>query len=224
MPPTRAVAAADELRRRILDGVYPGGMQLRQAVLAEEMGISRIPFREALIQLEAEGLVQIVAHKGAVVTGLSSADVEELVELRALLEPKLLRRSAPRLTEADFEALDAILAEYSAHLRNNRIERWGELNTRLHALLYSHAGQPRAEQIVATLLQSNDRYARIQISQTDGRARAEREHAQIVALCRRGLTSQACKLLSAHIRHAGEVLVALIRKNAGETVRSGNGG
>ena len=93
MPPTRAVAAADELRRRILDGVYPGGMQLRQAVLAEEMGISRIPFREALIQLEAEGLVQIVAHKGAVVTGLSSADVEELVELRAQLHnPGVLLR------------------------------------------------------------------------------------------------------------------------------------
>src|SRR5262245_65537453 len=97
MPPTRASAAADELRRRILEGEYPAGMPLRQAVLAEELGISRIPFREALILLEAEGLVQVEPHKGAIVVGFSPEEGEELFEFRAVFEPVLLERSAPIL-------------------------------------------------------------------------------------------------------------------------------
>ena len=94
---TMSAAAADKLRRRILDGTLPAGFQLRQDLLAEELGISRIPIREALVQLEAEGLVRIIPHRGAVVSELSLSEIEELFELRALIEPHLLRRSAALL-------------------------------------------------------------------------------------------------------------------------------
>ena len=211
IPPTRATAAANELRRRILAGDYPGGMQLRQATLAAELGISRIPFREALIQLEAEGLVQHEAHKGAVVAAISADDVEELFEVRALLEPYLLLRSAPQLTEADFAELNAILHEYSEELRRSHVGRWGELNTRLHALLYRHAGRSKALAIVDQLLQSTDRFTRMQLFYTDGRARAEREHAQIVRLCEAGTYARAARALRVHIENAGEQLVELLR-------------
>src|SRR5690349_7874063 len=174
VPPTRATAAADELRRRILEGDYPAGMQLRQAVLAEELGISRIPFREALILLEAEGLVQLEAHKGAVVAGFSPEEVEELFEFRALLEPALLEKSAPHLTDADYAELDAILREYSDELRTHNPGRWGALNTELHSLLYRRAKSPRMLATADQLLKSTDRFARMQIYYTDGRARAER--------------------------------------------------
>ena len=92
---TIAAAAADELRRRILDGSYPGGRPLRQDALAEEFRISRIPVREALLQLEAEGLVRILPHRGAIVSELSIEEIEDIFELRALLEPRLLRRPVP---------------------------------------------------------------------------------------------------------------------------------
>jgi DNA-binding GntR family transcriptional regulator len=108
---TRVEAAAEELRRRILDGEFPEGFQLRQDALAAEFGISRIPIREALFQLEAEGLVIIHPHRGAIVSALSAAEVEEIYELRALLEPRLLASSAPKLTPEDYRAIDAILDE-----------------------------------------------------------------------------------------------------------------
>lgn len=211
---TRVEVAAAELRRRILAGEYPEDFQLRQDALAADFGISRIPIREALVQLEAEGLVKLLPHRGAVVSALSTAEIAELFELRALLEPRLLLCSAPRLTAEDFRALDAILAEYSAELRANQPGRWGELNTALHALLYRQAEQPRTQGIVAALLQNTDRYTRMQLRFTGGRARAEREHAKIVAMCRTGKVRDAARLLARHIESAGAALVAFIAKRS----------
>lgn len=209
---TRVEAAAEELRRRILDGEFPEGFQLRQDALAAEFGISRIPIREALFQLEAEGLVNIHPHRGAIVSALSAAEVEEIYTLRALLEPRLLAASAPKLTPEDYRAIDAILDEYSAELRADHVGRWGELNTSLHSLLYRHADQPRTAAIVASLLQNADRYTRMHISVTQGRSRAEREHGEIVKLCRKGEVKGACRVLEDHIRNAGSQLGAVIRR------------
>jgi DNA-binding GntR family transcriptional regulator len=213
-PRTRAEAAAEELRRRILEGAFPGGFQLRQDALAEEFGVSRIPIREALVQLEAEGLVKIHPHRGAIVSELSIGEIEELVELRVLLEPRLLKRSAPHLTDEDYQALNAILSEYSAELRANNVGRWGALNVDLHALLYRHAGLPRTAAIVASLLKNNDRYTRMQMSLTGGSKRAEQEHRAMVQLCRKGEIAAACKLLAEHIKDAGDQLVAYLEQQA----------
>lgn len=150
---TVADAAADELRRRIMSGEYPEGFQLKQDALAVEMGISRIPIREALVQLEGEGLVKSVPHKGAVVSELSISEIAELFELRGLLEPRLLKKSVPKLTPADFDEMDGIIAEYRRELHAQHQARWGELNTRLHAILMSKADQPRTLAIVNSLLQ-----------------------------------------------------------------------
>lgn len=210
MPPTRAEAAADELRRRILDGVYPGGMQLRQAQLAEELGISRIPFREALVQLEAEGLVTTVPHKGSIVAEVSPEEVEEQFAFRALLEPELLRISAPRLTPADFARLHFILKQYSAELRTENATRWGELNSELHEVLLGRADRPRMMAVTAQLLQSTDRFIRMQLLLTDGRERAEKDHDELVRLCEAGEFASAAELMRTHIVDAGKGLVEVL--------------
>lgn len=206
---TMAAAAADELRRRILDGGYAAGAQLRQDALATEFGISRIPIREALVQLEAEGLVKLLPHRGAVVAEFSADEVEEIFELRAQLEPMLLARSAPHLTSEDFAALDAILAEYSEELRARNVPRWGELNTALHLRLYGHAGRPRTLALVTSLLQQCDRHTRVHLSATGNLARAEAEHADLVRLCREGRIEEACGLLRQHIETVAPALLRL---------------
>ena len=213
---TMALAAADELRRRILSGEYPEGFQLKQDALAGDFGMSRIPIREALVQLESEGFVRILPHRGAQVSELSEAEIAELFELRALLEPRLLRQSAPYLTAEDFAALDRINAEYRAEIEALNPGRWGELNTKLHLHLMSRAEQPRTLAIVTALLQNTDRYTRLQLSLTgSGRARAEKEHAALVRLCRTGDVAAACALLTAHIRHAEKMLVEFIKARRG---------
>jgi DNA-binding GntR family transcriptional regulator len=196
---TLAAATAEELRRRILTGSFPAGYQLRQDALASEFGISRIPIREALLQLEAEGLIKIIPHRGAVVSELSIAEIEELFDLRALLEPWLLRASAPRLTAGDFGLLEAILDEYSHELRTNNVIRWGELNTKFHVMLYQHSNRPRTLTFVTALLQASDRHTRLQLTYTDGMQRAEEEHAQLVKLCAAKQFEAASKLLKGHI-------------------------
>jgi DNA-binding GntR family transcriptional regulator len=210
-----AVAAADELRRRVLGGVYPGGHPLRQDALAAELGISRIPLREALVQLESEGLVKILPHRGAVVSEASADEIAELFELRALLEPRLLHHSAPALTDADYRSLDALLRDYDAAMQGGDTSRWGEFNTTFHMRLYQHAKQPRTTSIVTLLLQGTDRYTRMQLALTDGRAKAREEHAQLVELCRTGDVGSACALLADHIRRAGRSLEVFLRERHG---------
>jgi DNA-binding GntR family transcriptional regulator len=208
---TVAEQAADALRRKIISGELPEGYQLRQDALAAEFGVSRIPVREALVQLEGEGLVRIVPHKGAVVSELSIAEISELFMLRGLLEPMLLKKSAPKLTQADFADLDAILAEYTEELHAHHLSRWGELNTRLHDLLMSRAEQPRTLAIVTSLLQQTDRYTRLQLSlSAESCRRAEEEHGELVRLCKTGDFRGAASLLKRHIDHACDELEQFI--------------
>jgi DNA-binding GntR family transcriptional regulator len=209
-----ASAAAEALRRRILDGTYAAGLPLRQDALAIEFGISRIPLREALLQLEAEGLVRILPHRGAVVSELSPSEVEEIFELRAVLEPRLLKHSAPRLTKEDYGALRSTLAEFDTELRAGHVGRWGELNKAFHLRLYARADRPRTSGLVATLLQEADRHTRLQLSYTDGRSRAEREHAALLDLCEAGQVRDACALLRSHIENVGDTLIAFLRERA----------
>ncbi|MEX4005056.1 GntR family transcriptional regulator [Paraburkholderia sp. EG285A] len=210
---TRAEAATEELRRRILSGELAEGVQLKQDHLAEEFGISRIPIREALVQLESEGLVTIVPHKGAIVSELSTDDIGELFTLRATLEPHLLRRSVPRLQSSDFGRLDEILVEFAAALKSGNPEHWGELNAELHRILLSRADRPRTLAIVDSLLSQTDRYTRVQLSiNAEGMKRAQQEHKELVNLCRRGDSRQASTLLKRHIEHVGEELNNLVSK------------
>lgn len=208
---TVADQAADALRRKIMSGELAEGCSLRQDALAAEFGISRIPLREALVQLEGEGLVRIVAHKGAVVAGLSIDEISELFMLRSVLEPLLLKKSAPKLTPDDYARLDAILADYKVELLAQHTTRWGELNTRLHDVLLSRADQPRTAAIVATLLQQTDRYTRMQLSlSADSIRQAQQEHEELVGLCRAGDVRGAASLLKRHIDHASRDLERFI--------------
>src|SRR5258708_23106007 len=110
-------AVADKLRDQIIRGEIPEGAQLRQDAIASQYQVSRIPVREALRQLDAEGLIAIVPNRGAVVPALSPDDIEELFSIRALLEPEVLKRSIPHLTEEDFLQAEASLKTYVNDLR-----------------------------------------------------------------------------------------------------------
>ena len=127
----------DALRERILHGTYPEGEPLRQDALAEELGVSRIPVREALRQLEAEGLVTFNPHRGAVVSTLSLGEIEELFELRAEIELDLFRRALPHIGADDLARAKEILDTYETSLRNGDVGSWGTMNWQFHSTLYA---------------------------------------------------------------------------------------
>lgn len=208
---TVAQATVVALRQRILAGTYSEGTPLRQDALAVELGVSRIPVREALRQLEVEGLVTLTPHHGAVVSSLSIADIEELFDLRALIESDLLRYAVPRLTAADYSRADELLDRFQIALTAGDVAVWGDLNWRLHSTLYVAAGRPRALTIVENLHHHAERYMRMQLALTQGQTRANDEHRAIVAACRAGDADRAARLLTDHIRGAGKALVAFLR-------------
>lgn len=219
---TLASALVDALRQRILSGSFAAGVQLRQDALAKEFGVSRIPVREALFQLEAEGLVEIVPHKGAIVAAFSPAEIDDVLELRALLEPRLLAASAPRLTASDHALIDQLDARFAAAIANEDVASWGELNAQLHLALYARADLSRTLGIVTALLQASDRLTRLQMRRAAAMKRAQREHRQLIALCRAGDIDVACAQLVAHIDAVRKDLHRLVggsaaakRKDAG---------
>jgi DNA-binding GntR family transcriptional regulator len=207
---TLAGQTVDALRERILLGVYPEGEPLRQDAVAEQLGVSRIPVREALRQLEAEGLVTFHPHRGAVVSSLSVAEIDELFELRADVESGLLRRAVPNITAADARRAEEILDGFAAALATGDVGSWGALNWRFHATLYAPAGRPFTLSIVQKLHQHADRYLRMQLALTHGESRADEEHRAILAAVRALDADGAAALLRDHIAGAGRALHAFL--------------
>ncbi|HEV7309895.1 GntR family transcriptional regulator [Ensifer sp.] len=210
---TMASAAAEEIRNRILAGDYAPGVQLRQDGLASDLGMSRIPIREALVQLESEGLLKILPHRGAIVSQLTVDEIEELFNMRLLFEPFLFQRSAPLLSAEDLEALREMQARYSTSIDRLDVDVWNELNTEFHLSLYRHARSPRILLAVQNLLVECDRHTRVQLSTIRGdRERAVAEHEELLRLCEKGAFEEGAKLMYEHIDHIRAGLVALLAR------------
>lgn len=196
---TLSGAITDRLREDILSGMHPAGSQLRQDALATSYGVSRIPVREALFALEAEGLVQMLPHRGAIVTPLSREEVGDVFDLRVMLEPRLLAASIPFLGEDDFAALDQVQNRFDAAIASGDRAAWGRLNAELHLIMYRKARLPRSLAIVENLLQASERFTRMQLSALAAYERAQQEHAELIRFCRSRHIDAASGLLVRHI-------------------------
>lgn len=213
---TMTEGLTDLLRKAILSGEIPEGTQLRQDAIARQYDVSRIPVREALRQLEAEGLIVSHAHRSSVVASLSLSDIDEIFEIRSILEPHLLVLSLPNLTAADFAAAEAVLTEYDAALAAGDVARWGDLNWRFHGILCGAAGRPQTWAVVNGLQRKIDRYTRMQLHYTDGVVKAQTEHRALLDLCSKGQAADAAAHLAVHIREAGQALHDFLRQHAGK--------
>jgi DNA-binding GntR family transcriptional regulator len=206
---TVADAVTERLRHLILSGEIPHGAALRQDALAEEMGTSRIPVREALSRLESEGLAASFPHRGYVVTPMTRDEIIELYDLRALLEPELIRQAIPKMTLADLDAAAAVMHQFEGALQQGDMNSWGELNRRYHLVLYQPSGRPRTLEIVRGLLVNTDRYTRVLLLGAGGPAlsRAKEEHGALLDLCRKGAVNQAVALTRDHVQRNCEELL-----------------
>jgi DNA-binding GntR family transcriptional regulator len=190
---------ADVLRTTILRGQLPSGQPLRQDEIAAYFSVSRIPVREAMRRLTAEGLVEFRERRGFLVAAMKPEESHEILEIRATLEIKAVSLAMPRWTEETFAALGVILDESES---TSSIDAWSELNWHFHETLYQPAQRPRLLATISSLNVNVDRYIRLLLSQSDYRLQAQREHRAILA--------------SASVRNL-PALNALIEQHAGET-------
>ncbi|WPP00028.1 GntR family transcriptional regulator [Pseudomonas sp. HR96] len=187
----------ERLRNAILDGRLPCGMALRQQELATLFGVSRMPVREALRQLEAQGLLNVVHHKGAVVAPLITGDAAETYSLRILLESEALRLSIPRLQEEDFTASRAIIEQLEAE---TDFKEMGRLNRLFHMSLYAKAPNRRLLRLVESGLSEEERFLRFNLSAMGLGKLSQADHHELLEAVQQRDTSLAVQLLSLHLQ------------------------
>lgn len=194
---------ASALRTAIYDGQFADNEELNQVELAEYFGVSRVPIREALRQLQAEGLVQNVAHHRTFVAGMTPAQIVEAIEMRAVLEAHLLRKAASRLEKSDIEKLAEICRE------TDKIKdygpKWVLKNWEFHRALYARSASPLIIDAVERIHLNVERYAR-RTGTPERLRQAATEHKQILAAIKERNFAEASELLEEHILHTGEAV------------------
>lgn len=187
------------IRERIITGVLPREVPIRQDALANELGVSKIPLREALARLEQEGLLTSQANRGYFVRPMSAAEAEEIFELRLVLEPPAAARAAERADDADraatieaFEALDSAAS--------NNLASVASCNRTFHTALVRPSGRLLTTQLVERLTVLSERYVIAHLEPAGREDRAHLEHRDLLDAWLAGDGPTVERLLSAHIQ------------------------
>ncbi len=201
-PPTAQEAVLAELRRAIVSGELAPGAQVLQDQLAERYGVSRVPLREALKVLEAEGQVTYRPHRGYFVTELSLADLLEVYRIRELLEGEAVRVAVGRLTDDDLDRLADAVSDCERAATRGDVAGMTEANRRLHLGLVEAADMPRLARLVRVLWDATDAYRSLYYAAGVSRAVVEAEHRAVLVALRRRDAETVLRLLHEHREHA----------------------
>jgi DNA-binding GntR family transcriptional regulator len=210
-PPDRRTIVehlVESLREAIIRGRYEPGQELNQSALAKEFGVARIPVREALRQLQGEGLVSSQAHMRVIVTGITPQVALEQIEIRAMIEQYLLARAAPRLTAENFVELHGLCDRMEATTRR---EPWLALNVEFHRVLLAPARSGFGYDLSRDIARRITQYVDIRVPGGLERiAAGNREHREIVESLERKSVKRAQSLLLAHIHHTRDRVLQLV--------------
>lgn len=198
-PPSTGLWLFEQLRAAIIRGDYPGGEPIRQEDIAERFQVSRMPVREAMRLLEAEGLVTKQPHRGAVVARLDAEDALELFQIRAALEGVAVRRSFPALTDDQVGAIERAHAALEAADDTEKLARHSDF----HLSLYAAAGA-RLQKMISDQLDAARRYhLRFGRPGMEVSDRDRREHLALVDAARRRDAKTAFDIIVAHVSDGG---------------------
>lgn len=208
---TLADVVADRVATEIVSGVIKPGEALGEAEVAARLGVSRSPVREAIRRLAAEGLVQIVPRRGAVVTSLSEADGTNLYEVRALLEGLCVRHVVEEGSADATKALDALFRQMEVAARTEDAATYYELNARFHLTLYGLCPNVTIRDLIAQLWRKTMRYRMI-LADNRGRVqRSLRAHKELMQAIKAGDGAGAEEIVRRMTREAGVELARLLR-------------
>ncbi|MBB2169708.1 GntR family transcriptional regulator [Gluconacetobacter aggeris] len=207
--PTASEIIVKHIREAIVSGAFDEGEFIRQDDVAKLFDVSKIPVREALKRLEAEGLVEFHRNRGAVVASISEPEIAQIFEVRAILESNAIKLSVPKMTPNTLKRAK----EYcDAFAQETNVARWSELNWQFHSCLYEDADRPFLLNLIRSVNDRIERYLRIQLTLCGGTGPDEREHRQILAACKKGDADKAAEILHQHITKTCESLLMNLRK------------
>ncbi|MEU6039851.1 GntR family transcriptional regulator [Actinomadura sp. NPDC047616] len=209
-PPTAQQFVLGELRRAITTGRLRPGAPIRQDALAEELGVSRVPLREALKTLQGEGLVSYRAHRGYFVEELSLDDLREVYRIRELLEAEAVRQAVAHLTDDDLDVLEKAQREVERASAAADVLDMAAANRTFHMTLYECARMPRLTRMIASLWDATDAYRSIYYGDDHNRRRVIDEHRAALDALRARDPDRAIDILDVHRAHAVTTLESLM--------------
>ena len=192
------------MREAILDGTYKKGDVIRECTIANELGVSRTPVREAIRQLELEGLVESIPNKETVVSGISNEDVQDIFMIRQRLEGLAGRKAAERITEEEIKNMEEILALTAFYVAKEDVDMLKELDHRFHDVIYKATKSKTLTHLLSDFHDYIQKARKISI-ETPGRAhQLLEEHQRIFDAIRMGDGDQAERLVDEHVQHAAQ--------------------
>ncbi|MFK3910213.1 GntR family transcriptional regulator [Pseudomonas alabamensis] len=199
----------ERLRSAILDGRLPPGTAIRQQELATLFGVSRMPVREAIRQLEAQSLLKVVMHKGAVVAPLIGEDAVDTYDLRLILESEALRQSIPLLDAADIALARDYIRQLETETRHAEI---GRLNRLFHMTLYGKATNQKLLRLIDNELSEEERFLRFHLSSMGLGQLTQDDHTALADAASDKLIDEALLVLERHLSNASRTIRAYLNR------------
>ena len=204
--PLREVVA-EALREAIKEGLLAPGQRLMEIQLAEELGVSRTPVREAVRKLELEGYVVMMPRRGTYVANLSIRDVNDVFEIRTALDSLACGLAAERITEDELERLQRLLVMIGEHIEKGDMEKIVETDTRFHDLLYQASRNTRLVGIISNLREQLTRFRAASMSFPGRLKETLEEHKELVDAIAQGDVQAAKHAAEAHMEKAEQTLL-----------------
>lgn len=194
-----------------MQGQLSPGERLLEVQLADEMGVSRTPVREAIRRLELEGFVVMVPRKGAYVAGLSINDVEEVYEIRTVLETLAVRLAAQRMQPADYAQLDDLSEKMRATWQEGNVDNWVSLDASFHELLYKFSRNERLVAMMNNIMEQLSRYRIISLANVEVRHNSLSEHQELIEALKRRDSEAAATAVAMHIENTKQSLINMLK-------------
>jgi DNA-binding GntR family transcriptional regulator len=203
-----------QLREKILTGALKVGQALRQEELARHFRVSRVPLREALSRLQADGLIEARPHRGFAVTALHPDQIVEVFELRMAIEEHAGCIAARERTPADIAEVEAVLKQMESlnPKSPDYQDRWARLNYDFHSRIIASSGRMRLARIAGNLRSAVEPYVRMELGITGDVEDAEREHRKIFKALRAGDAKGLAQLSRAHVEGTARRLLKGLRE------------
>ncbi len=202
----------DAIRSAIINGILQPRERLMEIQMAEELGVSRTPIREALRKLELEGFIVMVPRKGAYVADLSFKDIADVFEIRIALEVLAAGLAAERITEEELEDMERLLVEKRDAIAQNNIDKLVEVDTKFHELIYQASRNERLSSIISNLREQIQRFRLTSLSFPGRMRKSLDEHKKIVEAIQSRDIQRSRNTAQEHIENAEHVLIESLKK------------
>ena len=204
--PLREVVT-ETLREAIVSGVLKPGERLMEIQLAEELGVSRTPVRESIRKLELEGFVVMVPRRGTYVADLSIKDINEVYEIRTVLDVLAAGLAAERITEEELEELERLLVQISEYVENNNFEKLIEMDSQFHDILYRASRNDRLVGIINNLREQFTRFRSISMQYPGRMKNTVEEHTRLVEAIAQRNPELAQQIAREHMENSEQTLL-----------------